>query len=58
MAKIWTGMSKVDEQGILKRFYGVHARYLKLGQGKPQMVDMKEYKQRHHFAFWQNINMY
>lgn len=58
MAKIWTGMSKVDEQGIWKRFDGDHARYLKLGQGKPQMVDMKEYKQRHHFAFWQNINMY
>ena len=58
MAKIWTGMSKVDEQGIWKRFDGGHARYLKLGQGKPQMADMKEYKKRHHFGFWKNIYMY
>lgn len=58
MAKLWTGMSEVDKRGIWQRFDSNTARYLKLGQGKPQMADMKDYKERHHFDFWQNIHTY
>lgn len=58
MAKLWTGMSKVDEQGIWQQFDSDHAKYLKIGQPAPQMADMKDYKERHHFDFWKNINLY
>lgn len=58
MVKLWTGMSEVDRRGIWKRFDSDRAQYLKLGQGKPQMMDMKDYRERHHFDFWQNIRLY
>ncbi len=58
MVKLWTGMSEVDRRGIWERFDSDRAQYLKLGQGKPQMMDMKDYKERHHFDFWQNIRLY
>lgn len=58
MVKLWTGMSEVDRRGIWERFDSDRAQYLKLGQGKPQMMDMKDYRERHHFDFWQNIRMY
>lgn len=58
MVKLWTGMSEVDRRGIWERFDSDRAQYLKLGQGKPQMMDMKDYRERHHFDFWQNIRLY
>lgn len=58
MARLWTGMSTVDEQGIWEQFNSDKARYLKLGQETPEMADMRDYKKRHHFNFWKNINMY
>ncbi len=58
MARLWVNMSEVDEQGLWQQFDSNNAKYLKLGQAVPQMSDIKDYKERHHFDFWKNINMH
>ena len=58
MVKLWTGVSKFGETNLWQRFDEKDAKYLLIGQPTPRMKDMKDYKKRHHFDFWQNIAMY